>query len=151
LHLSYVDHSYRGWRSGERGLEPPISRANYTSDADSAVLEDESGRVVLAPGRWHPMNHGGFHKRKSGNRSHAPEEDGCYTVPLSRVIDTLVTGVVVAIRGTILESGELAVNDICVPGLYVPSASVRRRLSNEFGRRSVQKCIFAGRIAKGTS
>jgi len=41
---------------------------------------------------------------------------------LRRLVDTLVTGVVVALRGMVLDTGELAVNDVCVPGLFLPAA-----------------------------
>jgi hypothetical protein len=44
-------------------MEPPLPRANYTSAADSLVLEDESGRVALTAGHWHPVRHGGVTRR----------------------------------------------------------------------------------------
>jgi len=48
--------------SGDRALEPPVPRANYASSSDSLVCEDESGRVALTAGWWHPVLHGGYGK-----------------------------------------------------------------------------------------
>ena len=36
---------------------------------------------------------------------------------MQKLINTLVTGVILAIKGRVLDSGELAIDDICVPGL----------------------------------
>jgi hypothetical protein len=45
--------------------------------------------------------------------------------PLQRIVSTLVTGVVLAVRGTVTETGEFAVTDVCVPGLLrLPAAQV---------------------------
>ena len=74
-------------------------RANYTAPSDTLVLEDESGRVLLAP---------------------AALPSGA-SFPLAALARVLVTGVVVVVRGTVLPSGELAVSDIAVPGL-LPSS-----------------------------
>jgi DNA polymerase II small subunit/DNA polymerase delta subunit B len=71
-------------------------RANYSSPGDTLVLEDESGRVLLAAGAL-PAGGGAF--------------------PLAALARVLVTGVVVAVRGRVLPSGELCATDFAVPGL----------------------------------
>jgi hypothetical protein len=71
-------------------------RANYTSPGDTLVLEDETGRVLLAAGAL-PAGGGAF--------------------PLPALTQVLVTGVVVVVRGRVLPSGELSVTDFSVPGL----------------------------------
>lgn len=91
--------------SGERSIEPPAPRANYTSDDDSLILEDESGRVVLTAGRYR------------GIRGRSAE------IPLRQLVQALVTGVVIAVKGQVLETGEFAVDDVCVPGLALSPAS----------------------------
>jgi hypothetical protein len=71
-------------------MEAPVLRTNYPSDGDALVLEDESGRVLLAAGQL--PNGADF--------------------PLARLTRTLVTGVVIAVRGRVLENGALAVVDV---------------------------------------
>jgi hypothetical protein len=78
--------------SADRTLEPARPRVNYTSAEDTLVLEDESGRVVLQPARGFEL---GFR----------------------RLRDAAVTGVVVAAKGRVLETGELAVVDVVFPSL----------------------------------
>ena len=89
--------------SGERAVEPPAPRSNYTSSSDSVILEDESGRVALCAGEYEYPSHSPAAGRKA-------------ILPMQRLIESLVTGVVIAILGSVTESGELAVEDICVPG-----------------------------------
>jgi len=89
--------------SGERAVEPPAPRSNYTSSSDSLILEDESGRVALCAGEYEYPAHSPAAGRKA-------------KLPMKRLIESLVTGVVLAILGSITETGELAVEDICVPG-----------------------------------
>lgn len=93
------------------------------------VLEDESGRVALTGGKWHS---GFIHGHSSRRQKRFKAEDGVtdhayHDVPIGKIVDCLVTGVVIAVRGIVLPSGELAVNDICVPGLH--SLSVSAQLS----------------------
>jgi hypothetical protein len=75
-------------------------RANYTSPSDALVLEDESGRVLLTavPG-----------------------------FPLATLTAALVTGVVVAVRGTVTDAGELE-----VAGRKVVRILVTRKLTDTF-------------------
>jgi len=89
--------------SGERAVEPPAPRSNYTSSSDSLILEDESGRVALCAGEYEYPSHSPAAGRKA-------------KLPMKRLIESLVTGVVLAILGSVTETGELAVEDICVPG-----------------------------------
>jgi hypothetical protein len=89
--------------SGERAVEPPAPRSNYTSSSDSVILEDESGRVALCAGEYEYPAHSPAAGRKA-------------ILPMQRLIESLVTGVVIAILGSVTETGELAVEDICVPG-----------------------------------
>ena len=78
-------------------------RANYTSPSDILVLEDESGRVILA-----------------GGESDSGGDKGAPPFPLSALTATVVTGVVLAIRGWITASGELRCCDVGVAGLGSP-------------------------------
>jgi len=42
-----------------------------------------------------------------------------YAFPLERFLHSTVTGVVIAARGTVLDTGELAIHDLAVPGLVL--------------------------------
>ena len=71
--------------SGDRFADPPPPRPNYASDDDTLILEDETGRVALvASAVW-------------GRSPSTPS--------WRSVVDTLVTGVVLAVRGHVLDSG----------------------------------------------
>ena len=83
--------------AGDRASEPPVPRANYSGPEDALVLEDESGRVALAAGSRGPGAH-------------------------ARLVAQLVSGVVLGVRGRVLPSGELAVEDVAVAGLALAPA-----------------------------
>lgn len=88
--------------SGDRSLEVPPRRANYACHhGDGLVLEDESGRVALAPGAWGREAGGG----------------GAPNAAWAALVGVLVSGVVLGVRGYVLPTGELSVEDVVVPGL----------------------------------
>ena len=91
--------------AGEKALEPPKPRANYSGPDDSLVLEDESGRVALAPGRWR-----GF----TSSQGHA--------TAFRSLVSQLVSGVVLGIRGRVMDTGDLTVDDVVVPGLTLAAS-----------------------------
>lgn len=71
------------------------------------MLEDDSGRVALVPGRYRGAS-----------------TPAAAAAVFARFIDRVATGVVVAVLGRVLESGELAVDDVAVPGFAAaPGAS----------------------------
>lgn len=91
----------------ERGVEAPVqSRSNYASLNDTMVLEDESGRVALAAGTWHAALHGGMAHSTFRAR-----------FPLTLLTRTCPTGVILAARGYVRDTGEFAICDVAVPGL----------------------------------
>lgn len=91
--------------TGDKVVE---QRTNYAHETDMLTLEDESGRVVLSGGYWN---------RALSSVSSSSPSSASQPIPLRLLINTLVTGVIVAIKGRVLDSGELAMDDICVPGL----------------------------------
>jgi DNA polymerase delta subunit 2 len=93
--------------AGDRmASEPPAPRANYSGADDGLVLEDESGRVGLAPGGL-----GGRHSAAA----------------FRALVGQLVCGVVCGVRGRVLPTGELAVDDVVFPGLGLLPATVPSR------------------------
>jgi hypothetical protein len=89
--------------SGDRTVAaPPKPRANYSGADDSLVLEDESGRVALAPA-----------VRRGGGGGVSSQAARAF----ARLVGQLVSGVVLGVRGRVLATGELTVDDVVLPGL----------------------------------
>jgi hypothetical protein len=103
---------------GQRQIAPPPARANYCSASDFLVLEDESGRIPLR-GLGSLVSH--LVSGAWGEGTRALVEFGAHC----RFRAT--AGVVLAVKGTVTEAGELTVKDIrtCRPALApLPSLAV---------------------------
>jgi DNA polymerase delta subunit 2 len=74
---------------------------NYCGDGDALVLEDDGARMALQPAEAEGSSGGG-------------------RAPLD--VDAMVTGVVVAVRGTAEPGGDFVVTDVCYAGLAAPQA-----------------------------
>jgi DNA polymerase delta subunit 2 len=74
---------------------------NYCGEGDALVLEDDGARMALRP---------------------AAAADGSPPPRPPLDVDALVTGVVVALRGTAEPGGDFVVTDVCYAGLAAPQA-----------------------------
>ena len=91
-------------------MEPPVPRANYTSDDDFLILEDESGRVpltcgVTAAAAMAAAAAADGVEEVDADPAATAAANAAAVAAWQRTVDTLVTGVVVAVRGIVLESG----------------------------------------------
>ncbi|KXZ42854.1 POLD2 protein [Gonium pectorale] len=86
----------------DRGLKAALGATNFCADDDSVVLEDEGARMVLAaPGQ--------------GGAAATADCAGRFEGPLD--VQTLVTGMVLAVRGVHEPGGDFVVSAVCLPGL----------------------------------
>jgi len=82
---------------------------NYCGEGDALVLEDDGARMALRPAEVAEEAGGG---EAGGGGPRRPALD----------VDALVTGVVLAVRGTAEPGGDFVVTDVCYAGLAAPQA-----------------------------
>ncbi|KAG2484535.1 hypothetical protein HYH03_016671 [Edaphochlamys debaryana] len=88
----------------DRGLKAALGAANFCSDDDSVVLEDEGARMVLNTAGGQPVE---------------AEAGAGAGMARSRPLQVaeLVTGMVLAVRGAAEPGGDFIVSAVCFPGM----------------------------------
>jgi DNA polymerase delta subunit 2 len=133
----------------ERGISAAIlvPAGHFTSDDDSLLLEDDSGRMNLQNAlQTVPQN-----SPQEGSEKLSQERS---ELPPAMPVHALCTGLVVAVKGTVQPDGDLLVADWCAAGLpaqpQAPPATLAKPLAKPLTAPRGSVLLVSGLLAGGS-
>jgi DNA polymerase delta subunit 2 len=133
----------------ERGISAAIlvPAGHFTSDDDSLLLEDDSGRMNL-------QNSSQTVPQNTPQEEQSEEQSAEQSVLPAMPVHALCTGLVVAVKGTVQPDGDLLVADWCAAGLpaqpHAPPVTLAKPLGQPLAQPLGSVLLVSGLLAGGS-